>query len=175
MNTFLSEARLIFALFLAATALSASAANTATVTPSVTSYSTAGGNLSFNVALGYTAAIAGLDFTVTTPTGWQYLSSTSTEVAPVKGDLGAFGLDFAYVSFPSNLATFSFTLSYPSGMSGSKAITAIQASFTDETTGAVSVVTIPDITIAPPPPSPRSNPSPARRSRLVLRRHPLSL
>jgi|GEM_PF-1341783 len=152
MNPFVRGARLFFALFLAGMVLSAFAANTASVTPSVTNYSAAGGNISFSVTLGYTAAIAGLDFTVTTPTGWKYLSSAGTSVpqtAPLADDLGAFGLGFAYSAFPTSPATFSFTLSYPAGMTGGKAITAIQANFTDEATGAVSVVNVANITIAP--------------------------
>ena len=152
MNTFFRGARLAFAFFLAGTALSALAANTATVVPSVTSYSAAGGNISFSVTLGYTTAIAGLDFTVTTPTGWKYLSSAGTNVpqtTPLADDLGSSGLGFAYSAFPTSPATFSFTLSYPAGMTGSKTISAIQASFTDEATGAVSVVNVSNITIAP--------------------------
>jgi hypothetical protein len=152
MNTFFRGARLAFAFFLAGTALSALAANTATVVPSVTSYSAAGGNISFSVTLGYTTAIAGLDFTVTTPTGWKYLSSAGTNVpqtTPLADDLGSSGLGFAYSAFPTSPATFSFTLSYPAGMTGSKTISAIQASFADEATGAVSVVNVSNITIAP--------------------------
>ena len=152
MNTFLRGARLVFALFLAGTALAAVAANTATVTSSVTSYSAAGGTVSFTVTLGYSAPIAGLDFTVTTPAGWKYVSAAGTNIpqtTPVADDLGAFGLGFAYSAFPTSPASFSFTVSYPAGMTGSKAITAIQASFTDEATGLVSVQNVANVTLAP--------------------------
>lgn len=136
--------------------VTAFAANTAAVTSVTSTYTPAGGTISFNVALGYTTSLSGLDLQLRTPSGWRFVSATGANVPqaiPSADDLGSFGLGFVYTSIPASPASFTFTLSYPAGMTGAKSITNIQVSFTDEATSVVSVVNVPNITInaAPPP------------------------
>lgn len=154
MKTFLRGARWLSVLIFAGSSLAALAANTATVTPSVTSYSAAGGNITFSVSLGYTASLSALDMRVVTPTGWKYVSTAGVnqpETRPAADDLGSFGFDFIYSAVPAPAAplTFTFTVNYPAGMTGTKSITGIQVNFTDEVTSVASTVNVPSINIAP--------------------------
>lgn len=168
MNTFLRGVRLAFACMLAGVALSAQAANTATVTPSVTTYSAVGGNITFTVSLGYSGSLSGLQIVAIPPTGWTYLSATGANVPQLALDpndlLGADGVGFTYTSFPVSPATFSFTVSYPAGMTGNKSITGIQAAFTDEASDLVSIVNLSAITLSPAPSAPVITTAPASQT-----------
>ncbi len=121
-----------------------------TVSPSATTYLAAGGNLTLTVNLSYGSSISALDLSLTTPTGWKYVSASGTAVpqtSPQPGDLGQGGLAFVYTAMPVSPASFSFTVSYPAGMSGNKSLTLVGANFTDETTSAVTAITAPNITL----------------------------
>ena len=147
---------MLIALILGGSALSAVAVTpyTFTVTPSATSYSAAGGNLTLTVNLTYTTPISALDFSVTTPAGWKYVSATGTSVPqnpPQAGDLGQGGLAFIYTNMPASPASFSFVVSYPAGMTGNKSLTLIAGNFTDEATSKVIAVKSADITLTPLP------------------------
>ncbi len=168
MNTFIRAARFVFALFLAGTALSAVAANTVTVTPSATSYSAAGGNLTIAVSLSYTGSLAGLDFELKTPVGWKFTSVSGTnvpQIAPTPDDLGAAGLAFAYSSIPTASASFSFVVSYPANLTGDQVLSSIKASFTaDDAASTVSVVNAASVTLTPAPTPPAISASPANQT-----------
>lgn len=168
MNTFTRAARFLFALLISGTALSAVAANTVTVTPSATSYSAAGGNLTIAVTLSYTGSLAGLDFELKTPVGWKFTSVSGTnvpQIAPTPDDLGAAGLAFAYSSIPTASASFSFVVSYPANLTGDQVLSFIKASFTaDDAASTVSVVNVANITISPAPTPPTISSSPSNQT-----------
>ena len=152
LNTFFRGARLLSALFVAGFAMSAIAANTATVTTTATTYSTAGGNITFTVNLGYTTGQSGLDLQFNAPSGWRFVSAAGANVPNVVPDtIDNIGMAFIYTAIPATSpATFTFILSYPAGMTGSKSLTEVQASFTDDTpANVVSVISIPSITLTP--------------------------
>ncbi len=134
----------------------ASAANSVTVTPSATSYSAAGGTLTFNVSLGYTTALSGLQLELTAPSGWGYSATGGTsvpQVVPSAGDRGAFA--FIYFTIPATgPANFNFTVTYPAGLSGNQVFTAVKADFTDESTSAVQSISLSNIAITPAPTAP---------------------
>ncbi len=156
------------ALLLAGTALSAVAANTATVTSSANTYSAAGGQVTFTVTLGYTTSLAGLDLHLVTPAGWKYVSTGGTNVpnaaVPSADDLGAFGYDFVYSTIPASPVSFTFTVSYPAGLTGNQSLTAIQAHFSDEATGNVSNVDVPNVTLTAAPTAPAFSTNPTSQT-----------
>jgi hypothetical protein len=106
------------------------------------------------VNLGYSAPLSALDFTLTTPAGsgaWKVPVVSGPNIPqaiPGPDDLGSGGLGFIYTSIPANPASFTFTLTYPAGMSGSKTLACV-AHFTDEATSVVSTLTT-SITLTPP-------------------------
>jgi len=156
MKTTLRLFRLLSALVLGGSALSALAAapGTLTVTPSATTYSAAGGDLTLTVHLTYATPISALDFSITTPPGWKYVSATGPNVPqtpPQADDFGHRGLAFVYTAMPGSPASFSFTVSYPAGMSGSQALNHLVANFTDEATSRATPVAAADITLTPAP------------------------
>jgi hypothetical protein len=109
---------------------SAKAQNTVTVTPSATTYSAAGGSVTFTVTLNESETMAALGFGLVAPKGWTFggLSGPNLPAArPQAGDGGELG--FAFTEVPASQASFMFTLSYPAGLTGSQALTAIQAIF----------------------------------------------
>lgn len=131
--------------------MSAIAANTATVTTTATTYSNAGGNITFTVNLGYAASLSGLDLQFSAPSGWRFVSAAGANVPSlVPETTDNVGMAFIYTAVPATSpATFTFVLSYPAAMTGNKSLTNIQASFTDEATSVVSVVNIASITLTP--------------------------
>ena len=129
--------RIFLAVALACSALSAWA-QTYTVTPSATSYSSAGGNLTFTVSLAYPATVSTVSFGAKPPAAsWKYVSVGGTNVpglAPVANDTtdpadsgSIFG--FTYLSdpntglLPTSPVSFTFVLNYPAGLTGNQVIT----------------------------------------------------
>jgi hypothetical protein len=124
-------------LLFVATALAASAASTALVTPSTTTYSASGSAITVTVNLNYDGTPSALDFSLTTPPAsgaWKVPSVVGPNIPqtiPDPEDLGAGGLGFVFTDIPVHAASFSFTLSYPAGMTGEKVIP-YTVNFTDE-------------------------------------------
>ncbi len=141
--------RVFSAWIFAALALTASAVvsnpNTLTVTPSTSVYNATASSLTVTVNMGYTQSLSSLDFTVTTPAAsgtWKIPTVTGAnvpQIIPDPTDAGATGLGFLYSSIPTSPATFSFTLTYPAGMTGNKVVN-YTANFTDEATSAVTTI-----------------------------------
>lgn len=117
---------------LVAFALAGSAfAQSVTVTPSATTYSSTGGQITFNVTMTYPAG-AIPSFSVKPPGGaWAYVSSSGANVPSVPPQEGETTdptdptsvLGFTYSAPPSGSASFSFVVSYPSGLTGNQAVT----------------------------------------------------
>src|SRR4051812_11846195 len=136
--------RLLVPLALFGTALSASAANTVSVTPSSTVLTAAASQITVTVNLNYSGAVSALDFSLTTPAAsgaWKVpvvVGPNVPQTIPEPDDLGAGGLGFVFTDIPPQTATFSFVLAYPAGMTGQKVLS-YTANFTDEA-GKVSTV-----------------------------------
>ena len=126
---------------------------TAAVTTSASTYSSVGGQVTFNVTLNYpSGAVPSL---AVKPPGdtWAFVSAAGTNVptvAPAAGETTlstdpASYLGFTYFSPPASPATFSFVISYPAGLTGNQTI-----SFTAEyrLNGSRTVLTVPSITLA---------------------------
>lgn len=122
----------LLATIVIATATAVSAlAQSVTVSPSATTYSSSGGQITFNVTMTYpTGAIP--SFSAKPPGGaWAYVSSSGTNVPsvpPQEGDTTdptdpTSVLGFTYSAPPSGSASFSFVVSYPSGLTGNQAVT----------------------------------------------------
>jgi len=147
-----------------------------TLTPSSTSYSAAGGRITFTVTLSYSeASLGGLGVQLVAPTGWKFVSAVGgvhvPDVAPSEGQIG--NLPFAYVKVPASPVSFLFTMSYPAGLTGNQVFTAVRANFTDETTGNAALETVPNITI-PPATTAMILPRPARHFLAQMRGVPFS-
>lgn len=129
--------RIFLAVALACSALSAWA-QTYTVTPSATTYSSAGGNVTFTVSLAYPATVSTVSFGAKPPAAsWKYVSVGGTNVpglAPVANDTtdpadsgSIFG--FTYLSdpntglLPTSPVSFTFVVNYPAGLTGNQVIT----------------------------------------------------
>lgn len=131
-------------LLFVATALAASAASTALVTPSTTTYASTGSTVTVTVNLNYDLALSALDFSVTTPAAsgaWKVPSVVGPNIPqtiPDPEDLGSGGLGFVFTDIPAHAASFTFILSYPAGMTGEKVIP-YTANFTDESGRVVTV------------------------------------
>lgn len=106
-------------------------AQTASVTPSASSYSTGGGQIAFNVTLTYPANVSAVSFTAKPPAAtWLFVSTAGANVPNVQpraGDntnpsdpVSSFG--FAYTDVPASTATFTFVVSYPAGLSTAQTI-----------------------------------------------------
>lgn len=127
-------------------------AQTIVLTPNTTQLSSAGGNVTFTATISYGATPSTLGFSVTLPTGWQYLGGTSIPgtspaepvITPVVGRVGT--LDWAFVTPPANGATFTFTASYPASSLGNPLLTS-NAVTRDGTGGTPTTVTGPTLTL----------------------------
>ena len=110
--------RRLAALCLALLAVTA-AAQTVTVTPATTTLLPGGGNLTFTVNATYTgSAIFGLDVTV--PNDWAYVSGTGEPgVKPAVGQRGSLG--WTDINLLASPVSFTFTLSYPAGVTAAGA------------------------------------------------------
>ncbi|MGD1030285.1 MAG: immunoglobulin domain-containing protein [Opitutaceae bacterium] len=108
----------------------ASAQPTVAITPSSGGYSAAGGSITFTVELTYAVPQSALGFTVVAPANWSYGATggpNSPSVTPNAGDSGEF--DFAYTSIPASPVSFSFTATYPAGLTGSQSFGSISGYF----------------------------------------------
>jgi len=127
----------------------ASAQSTVAITPSSSGYSTAGGSITFTVTLTYAAAQSALGFTVTAPANWSYGATggpNSPSVTPNNGDSGEF--DFAYTSIPASPVSFTFTATYPAGLTGSQAFGSISGYFRPSSGSGLQTVTAQNIVLA---------------------------
>ena len=108
----------LVALFIGLSAFSAFG-QTATVTPSTTALLAGGGTVTFTVNATYTgSAILGLDVTV--PNDWAYVSGTSEP--SIKPDVGQRGsLGWTGISALTGPVSFTFTVSYPAGVTSAGA------------------------------------------------------
>lgn len=125
---------LLFAFALLLAALSARA-QTYTATPASTTYSSAGGNLTFTVSLAYPSDASAVGFSAKPPGAtWKFLSATlpppdgnGPEIRPNADDVTdpavpSSTFDFSYQTPPANAASFTFTLNLPAGLSGNQVV-----------------------------------------------------
>jgi len=143
----------LFAPFLFATLAAGSAlAQSVTVTPSATTYSSAGGQITVSVAFSFatpTSVPSAMAFQITAPAGWSYAGGYSGDSAlakPVTGDTGPLG--FAFSDFetqtPGKVA-FSFKVNHDAGLSGTQALPVTVAQYKDGVVGTVNL-TVPNVT-----------------------------
>lgn len=157
-------------LFVVAAVLTAGriAAQTATVTPSVTTYDPAGGQITFTVALAFPANSAAVAFSVKPQANiWTHVSSShvapvgspspySFAAVPLAGatnDPADSASEFGWAYSNLDLlgtggASFTFVLSYPAGLTGSQTIT-LAGHYRPEN-GTITSYTIPAVVITPP-------------------------
>jgi len=144
----------LFAPFLFATLAAGSAlAQSVTVTPSATTYSSAGGQITVSVAFSFatpTSVPSAMAFQITAPAGWSYAGGYSGDSAlakPVTGDTGPLG--FAFSDFetqtPGKVA-FSFKVNHDAGLSGTQALPVTVAQYKDGVVGTVNL-TVPNVTL----------------------------
>jgi hypothetical protein len=130
-------------------------AQTATVTPSASTYSAAGGSITFTVNLTYTGTQSALGLAVgSAPSGWTFGATAGTNVPEVKpgaGDTGNF--DFTYTTIPASPASFTFTVNYPAGLTGSQTFSGISGIFRP-TGGSLQNIAVANVVIAAPPVAP---------------------
>lgn len=130
-------------------------AQTVTVTPSVTNFSPAGGNVTFTVNMTYTGTQSALGLGVAqAPDGWVYVSTGGTnvpQVAPEAGSTNSF--DFTYFTIPANAASFTFTVSYPAGLTANQVFSGIVGIFRP-TGGQVQQIAVPNVVVNAPPTPP---------------------
>jgi hypothetical protein len=125
-------------------------AQTASLTASSSTYSPGGGSITFTGTLTYTGTMSALGLSVgTVPAGWTFGSlagSNVPSIAPTAGDSSNF--DFSYLSIPASPVSFTFTVNYPAGLSGSQTFSGISAVFRP-TGGSAQTATISNIAITP--------------------------
>ncbi len=132
--------------------VSAASSSPYSVTASSSTYSTSGGQITFNVTMTYPAG-AVPSFSAKPPgAAWAYVSASGSNVPSVPPQVGettdptdpdsAFG--FTYSAPPSGSASFSFVLSYPSGLSGNQ-IVSLSADY--RLNGVRTAVSVPAITL----------------------------
>ena len=140
-------------------------AQTATVTPSATTYSAAGGTITFTVNLTYSAMQAALGLSIgTVPTVWAYGTTGGTNVpsvTPTTGDTGNF--DFAYSTIPASPVSFTFTVTYPAGLTGNQTFSGIAGIFRP-TGGSLQNLAVSNVVIGPPPAAPSFTTHPSGQS-----------
>jgi hypothetical protein len=106
--------------------LGTAAAQTASLTPSTTTYAAAAGTLTLTATINYPGlSPSALGYLITLPAGFSLVSvggSNPPNVAPTAGTTG--DLEFAYTTLPANAASFTVVVAYPAGLSGTRTITA---------------------------------------------------
>jgi len=99
-----------------------STAQTAAVTPSITSVAAAGGTVTFTVNLTYPGTLSALGLSMgSVPPGWVFgavAGANPPQVANRAGDTGSF--DFAYTTIPASPVSFTFTVSYAGALAGNQ-------------------------------------------------------
>ncbi len=102
--------------FLALLALKA-AAQSIVFTTDLTSFNSGGGIATFTATISYDSTPSTLSFLTTLPTGWSYVGGSGEPSAhPLTGATGT--LNWTYPKPPSDAASFTFTASYPGGLTG---------------------------------------------------------
>lgn len=99
-------------------------AQSATLVPSSSSYSPSGGTATFTATINYATTPTALGFVVELPAGWSYSGgSGEPSIKPEAGTTGT--LEWAYSSgFGATQSSFSFTASYPAGLTGNQTLSA---------------------------------------------------
>ncbi len=149
-------------LLLAAVALVFAArvvAQTATVTPSASTYNATGGQITFTVSLSYPANVSAVGFAAKPPAAtWVYVSTGGTNIPglqpkvnditdPANSD-SEFGWTYPEEAGPpASSASFTFVLSYPSGLAGNQTF-----AFSGHTrlAGVRTDISVPSLIIGPP-------------------------
>ncbi len=129
-----------------ATSAGALRAQVVVLTPSTTTLSPGGGTLTFTTSVTYTTVPAVLAFSTTLPAGWTYLSTSgpSSLNAPPANTSGT--LNWFYTPpTPASPASFTFTASYPAGLTGLQPLTT--ATVTRETVESNTSITTPGPTV----------------------------
>lgn len=120
---------------------------TLSITPSTSTYSSAGGNVTLTVRLAYTQSLSSVGIEIATvPAGWAFgelLEGNVPGIAPSRGLTGKF--EFAYLNVPASPVTFTFTATYGAGLSGNQSLDGIRAVLRDSAGGAATNVTAPAI------------------------------
>ena len=81
-----------------------------------------GGTVTVTTTITYSGEISSYGLTVLLPTGWRFVSDTSTaQSKPEVNDISV--LDWNWTSIPANSLTFTYTLSVPSTATGSVTVT----------------------------------------------------
>lgn len=98
------------------------AASTATLTPDSAHLLPGGGTVTFTASLaGHPGTTSAVGWSVALPAGWAYVNGLNEPgVKPAANTTGT--LEWAYISIPDD-ATFTFTVSYPAGLTASHSIT----------------------------------------------------
>ncbi len=126
-------------------AVSAASAQTASFTANQTTYDPAGGNVTFTSSLSYSATPTAYAFSVQLPAGWSFVSQSlgsglSAAASPSSGDSL---LEWAFSGFPATQLSWTFTVSYPAGLTGDQTTTVTTAQYRSPTTNlTVSAITL---------------------------------
>lgn len=99
---------------------------TASLIANASTYSPAGGNLTFTASMSYPGlTLTAIGWSIQLPENWTFVSQTaSASTSPVAGDNF---LEWSFSSIPSSQLAFSFTTSYPAGLSGSQTVSVTEA------------------------------------------------
>jgi hypothetical protein len=130
MNSLSRLARVFGLGFLALMASLASAQPTVTVTPASPTFTSAGGDTTFNVTLTYPGTMGSLGFEMTLPAGWKYVTqSGNSGIPPSANTVGK--IQFAWISGFGSPVSFSFVVNAPAGLTVSQTFTEIVGRFVD--------------------------------------------
>jgi hypothetical protein len=113
---------LLLALAIPGLAANTLAASTATLTPDSQYLLPGGGTVTLTANLaGYPGTTSAVGWAVNLPAGWSYVSGTGEPgVKPAANATGT--LEWAYITIPDS-ASFSFTVSYPAGLTTAQSVT----------------------------------------------------
>ena len=148
--------RFLASLCIVAAAAGSALAQSVTVSPSATTYSSAGGQITVSVNFNFatpTSLPSAMAFEITVPAGWSYTGgsgSYSGDVPAARPATGATGpLGFAFSDFETatiGTVAFSFKLTYAAGLSGTQTLPVTVARYVDGVVGtkdlSVSSVTL---------------------------------
>ncbi len=131
---------------------SVASAQTATLTAASSTYSAAGGNLTLTATVVYPAEANALSFAVFLPAGWRFVSQNMPADAGQKSFTESptatkpyANLEWAFGPLPAGQLSWSFVVSYPSGLTGNQVIS-IDAANSAYRPGPV-FLSIPDVTL----------------------------
>jgi hypothetical protein len=141
------------------------------VTSNVTQYQAAGGQATFTVNLTYPAGAGAVSFSAKPPgAAWAHVSTAGTnppQISPQAGETtdpadAASVWGWSYQDIPLNgTASFTFTISYPAGLTGSQAIT-FKGQY--NASNVSTPVTIASVTLEPQPVAPTITTQPANQT-----------